>query len=127
MRFWHLIAIVPKWDDESNHFKKHLVLLHVMQHISLKLDQKVGRRMDAAMAEFNYSTKTEFIRDAIRAKLSMLEQEKKQNRAWDSLLFARGRFKGRGKAQTENDWKNLREEAGKEFMAVLDKRFNRQK
>ena len=46
-----------------------------MQVISLKLEDKILVEIDQKLAKHRYSTRTEFIRDAIREKLSDLEKE----------------------------------------------------
>jgi len=43
--------------------------------ISLKLEDKLLEEIDQMLARHRYSTRTEFIRDAIREKLSELEKE----------------------------------------------------
>ena len=46
-----------------------------METISLKLENTLLREMDLKLKKNRYSTRTEFIRDAIRKKLSDLEKE----------------------------------------------------
>ncbi len=46
-----------------------------MQTISLKMEDGVLREIDRKLGQHRYSTRTEFIRDAIREKLSDLEKE----------------------------------------------------
>lgn len=95
-----------------------------MEHISIQLEASVARQVDAAMREFHYSTKTEFIRECIRDKLKQLAAERERKKAFQALLAARGIFKGRGKAKTDEEFRKLREEAGQEFMGMLEKRFS---
>ncbi|HLC36837.1 MAG TPA: hypothetical protein VJK05_04500 [archaeon] len=76
------------------------------------------------MKEFNYSTKTEFIRDSIRDKLKQLAEEREKKKAWQALYAARGIFKGQGKAKTDEEFRKLTEKAGEEFLEMLEKRFN---
>ena len=45
-----------------------------MEAISLKMDEKILGEIDRKLARYRYSTRTEFIRDAIRSKLSELEK-----------------------------------------------------
>lgn len=45
-----------------------------MEAISLKMDEALLQELDAKLQEHRYSTRTEFIRDAIREKLSELEK-----------------------------------------------------
>jgi metal-responsive CopG/Arc/MetJ family transcriptional regulator len=46
-----------------------------MEAVSLKLETGVLREIDQKLSKHRYSTRTEFIRDAIREKLSDLEKE----------------------------------------------------
>ena len=45
-----------------------------MEAITLKMDGGVLKEIDRRLKEFRYGTRTEFIRDAIREKLSELEK-----------------------------------------------------
>jgi len=47
-----------------------------MEMISLKLKPEVLKEIDEKLTKHRYSTRTEFIRDAIREKLSDLEKER---------------------------------------------------
>ena len=62
-----------------------------MGAISLKLDEKMLVHMDETLKEHDYSTRTEFVRDAIREKLVSLERE----RLIQSFLRLRGKAKKR--------------------------------
>ena len=46
-----------------------------MESISLKLEPSILTEIDQSLQKHRYSTRTEFIRDAIREKLSDLERE----------------------------------------------------
>ena len=48
-----------------------------MESVSIKFDENVMKNMDSAKKNNNYSTRTEFIREAVRDKLTELEKEKK--------------------------------------------------
>ncbi len=95
-----------------------------MEHVSIQLSSVMARQIEKDMREFNYSTKTEFIRESIRDKLKRLAEEREKKKAWEALFAARGVFKGQGKAKTDEEFYKLREEAGKEFMDILKKRFS---
>lgn len=56
-----------------------------MQTISLKIADIVLTRMDEGMGKHNYSTRSEFIRDAIRDKLDALENQKFESEIRDYL------------------------------------------
>ena len=47
-----------------------------MEMISLKLKPEVLKEIDEKLTKHRYNTRTEFIRDAIREKLSDLEKER---------------------------------------------------
>ena len=95
-----------------------------MDHVSIKLDTAITKQIEKDMKEFNYTTKTEFIRESIRDKLKQLAEEKEKKKAWQALYAARGIFKGKGKAKTDEEFYKLREKAGKEFIDILEKRFS---
>jgi Arc/MetJ-type ribon-helix-helix transcriptional regulator len=56
-----------------------------MQTISLKISDQVLMRIDECIEKHNYSTKSEFIRDAIRDKLETLENQKFESEIRDYL------------------------------------------
>ncbi len=95
-----------------------------MEHISIKLEKAMAKQIYRDMKDFNYSTKTEFIRESIREKLKKNEEERKRKQAWQELVAARGIFRGKGKAKTDEEFRKLREEAGTEFLEILEKRFS---
>lgn len=75
------------------------------------------------MKEFKYSTKTEFVRDAIRTKIQLLEEDRAKKQAWQTLYAAKGMFKGKGRAKTDKEFRKLTEKAGKEYIELLEKKF----
>ncbi|MBI5797334.1 ribbon-helix-helix protein, CopG family [Candidatus Woesearchaeota archaeon] len=50
-----------------------------MEMVSLKLDENMLTIMDKSLKKHNFSTRTEFIRDAIREKLEELNREELMN------------------------------------------------
>ncbi len=94
-----------------------------MEHISIKLEENIARQIDRGMRDFNYTTKTEFIRDAIRCRLKELEEERSKSRAWEALFAARGIFKGKGKTKTDEEWYKWRKENGEKFAKELAKKY----
>jgi len=46
-----------------------------MQTISLKIDESLLKEIDRSLKKYRYSTRTEFIRDSIRSKLTQAEKE----------------------------------------------------
>lgn len=75
-----------------------------MEAISMKLDENMLHRIDETLSENNYSTRTEFIRDAIREKLEELKKEK--------IIAEFIKFKGKSKKITTSaDNKKTAEQA----------------
>ncbi len=64
-----------------------------MEVISLKLDEQMLKNIDSALKKHNFSTRTEFIRDAIRTRLSRLEK--------DEVIAKLAAFKGSVKSKTK--------------------------
>jgi metal-responsive CopG/Arc/MetJ family transcriptional regulator len=56
-----------------------------MMTISLKIADNIVMRMDEGMEKYNYTTRSEFIRDAIREKLESLEKRKFESELRDYL------------------------------------------
>jgi metal-responsive CopG/Arc/MetJ family transcriptional regulator len=68
-----------------------------METISLKMDETLLMEIDSTLKRHRYSTRTEFIRDAIRARLSTLEKEETIRK----LAALKGVLKGKGKMTDE--------------------------
>lgn len=66
-----------------------------METISLKLEDRLLEEIDKKLVKHRYSTRTEFIRDAIREKLSELEKEQ--------LLKAVAELSGSSKRKTTDE------------------------
>ncbi|MBS3097675.1 ribbon-helix-helix protein, CopG family [Candidatus Woesearchaeota archaeon] len=66
-----------------------------METISLKLEDGLLKEVDQTLKKNRYSTRTEFIRDAIREKLSDLEK--------DELLRQVAKLRGSSKRRTTDD------------------------
>ena|SRR3989338_11102446 len=95
-----------------------------MESISLKLDKSLAQKMESYMVEFHYATKTEFIRDAIRNRLTQLQDEQKKEKAWQALFAARGTLKGKGRFKTDEEFHEWRSNEGsKEMMDYFEKKF----
>jgi metal-responsive CopG/Arc/MetJ family transcriptional regulator len=82
-----------------------------MEVISLKLDEQMLKNIDAALQKNNFSTRTEFVRAAIREKLSELEKQEALKR----LVLMRGSLKGKAKMSDEEAKIALSKELAKEF------------
>ena len=101
-------------------------MLHIsagekMAFVSIRLEDELLRKVGSCMKDLNYSTKTEFIRSAIRDKIKEAEKEKRRLEQWDKLLAMRGTLVG--KAKTDEEFRKLKEEAGEEYLKELDKNF----
>ena len=78
-----------------------------MESITIKVEDNLAKEIDKAMKPY-YSTKTEFIREAIREKLIALRKE----------FAIEGLKKHFGKAKAKTTYKEegeIREKVGKEF------------
>ncbi|MFH1588189.1 MAG: ribbon-helix-helix domain-containing protein [Candidatus Diapherotrites archaeon] len=95
-----------------------------MEYISFRTDKNVLRQIEKGMKEFHYSTKSDFLRDAVRTKLQMLEENRAKKKAWQALYSARGIFKGQGKAKTEEEWHKWRMEYGEKLAEELAKKYD---
>ena len=94
-----------------------------MDVISIRLEKPLSKKIDQSMLEFDYSTKTEFIRDAIRTKLNLLQEEKLKKKQWEKLFALRGSVKPKS---DDPDWFlkwREREDVQKEMVTYFDKKF----
>jgi Arc/MetJ-type ribon-helix-helix transcriptional regulator len=82
--------------------------------INLKLDQAMLKDVDASLEKHRYSTRTEFIRDAIRRRLTDLEKEE----AIRKLESFKGILKGKGKNISDDEARMI---VGKELEKELEK------
>ena len=73
------------------------ILSITMEAITLKLDNALLKAVDKNLKKNMYSTRTEFIRDAIRHKLT--EQEKQE--ALKKLAALKGSLKGKARISDE--------------------------
>ena len=89
-----------------------------MESITIKMEKELVNEIDSKLKENRYSTRTEFIRDAVRHKLSQMEKEV----IFRKLEQAKGSLKG--KAKTNRSEEDVREEVAREiakkFGIVLD-------
>ncbi|MCX6799374.1 MAG: ribbon-helix-helix domain-containing protein, partial [Candidatus Diapherotrites archaeon] len=94
-----------------------------MDNICVRLDPSLSKRIELDMREFHYSTKTDFVRDAIRTKLSLLDEQRSKKKAWDSLCAARGAFKGKALARTGEEEREFEKKIDGELLAHYGKKF----
>jgi len=90
----------------------------------LKLEKNLARALEKGMKEFNYSTKTEVIREALREKIKQWDEERKKEIAWDNLFKLRGILKGKERFKTDEEWYEWRKKYGEELMGELTKKYN---
>ncbi len=94
-----------------------------MESISIKLESAIAKQIETGMREFNYTTKTEFIRDAIRDKLKELEEERSKKKTWDALFATRGIMKGKVPVRTKEEELEFQKKVDKEMMEHYEKKF----
>ncbi len=82
--------------------------MYIMDAVCIKLDKKVLNKMDRCIKENNYSTKTEFIREAIRDKMTELEKE--------TAIAQLKKLLGASKKKTsEEEYEKGREQVAREY------------
>lgn len=87
-----------------------------METVSIRFQEDILKKMDDVISEHNFNSRTEFIREAVRDKLSELSK--------DELIDEFLKFRGKAKNKTTNEQNLASKEAiSKEFMAELEKRF----
>ena len=84
-----------------------------MQAITIKMEDKLLNEIDQKLEYHRYSTRTEFIRDAIREKLSELEKEE--------VLKNLAQLKGSSKRKTTDEQLHI---AREKVFEKLKKKFN---
>ena len=83
-----------------------------MQAITIKMEDRLLEELDQKLEEHRYSTSTEFIRDAIREKLSEFEKEE--------VLKSLSQLKGSSKRRTSDG--DLHK-AGEKAFELLERKF----
>jgi len=82
----------------------------------VKLDERTLKTMDASIKNHNYSTRTDFIREAVRDKLANLGK--------DDLMKEFMKFYGKSKKKTTyEENRKTRETVSKELLEDLKNRF----
>lgn len=84
-----------------------------MEAISLKLDDGFLHDMEKTMKQHRYTTKTEFIREAIRDKIKQLENE-------EALLKLRKMYGASKRKTTEEELKKAKKLAFEELEKELN-------
>jgi len=79
-----------------------------MEAVCVKLDDGTLKSLDSSMKKFNYTTRTDFIREAIRDKLKELEK--------DRAIMELKKFMGAAKTRvSDKRHEEIRKEVGKEY------------
>ncbi len=86
-----------------------------METLSIRLNTRLSKEMERCLVDFNYSTKTEFVREAIREKISKADKE----RALKALTSFRGAFKEKTAGITREDYLRVRKEVADELRSKL--------
>ncbi len=89
-----------------------------MESVSVKFQEKILKKMDKCIHEHNFNSRTEFIREAVRDKLTEVQQQ----------LLIQELMKLRGAAKrktTDKDDERIREEASRELLRKLEKHFSK--
>jgi len=87
-----------------------------MEAISLKMDESLLDEIDSKLKTHRYSTRTEFIRDAIRDKLTNLEKQD----AIKKLIKFKGSLKGKSKMSDKEASRLASLKIAKKFGIKLD-------
>ena len=87
-----------------------------MEVVTVKFQENILKKVDDSISEHNFNSRTEFIREAVRDKLSELSRED----LIDEFLKFRGKSK---KKTTIAQNRKTKEIVSKELMAELDRRF----
>jgi metal-responsive CopG/Arc/MetJ family transcriptional regulator len=88
-----------------------------MEIVTVRFEEQVLKNMDEVIAKNNFNSRTEFIREAVRDKLT----EAQKDELIKQFLSLRG--KASIKTMPEDD-KRIREEVSKELMSKLEKKYH---
>src|SRR3989344_1482304 len=104
---------MTQWCFFDRNLYKYLVLLNItMETVSLKLGETFVEDMERLMQKHRYTTKTEFIREAIREKMRVLEKE-------EALLRARKLYGASKRKTTDAQLHKAGEKAFRELEREL--------
>jgi len=88
-----------------------------MEPVTIKFQDDILSKIDQTIEEHNFNSRTEFIREAVRDKISELRKE--------DLLQDFLKFRGKSKIKTTpEDNKTTKEIVSKELVEELSKRFD---
>jgi Arc/MetJ-type ribon-helix-helix transcriptional regulator len=95
-----------------------------MDVLTVRLDNNVSKKIDILLKEFNYSTKTEFVREAIRAKVSEMEDERSRKKVIKSLEEGFGSFRGKA-LLTDKEFEAKRDQIAEEFVKEVETKYKK--
>lgn len=79
-----------------------------MESVTIKLQEETSKEMEKLAKRFHYSTKTDFIREAIRDKIKQLEYEE--------FVKKLEKYKGAAKVKiSDEEYERVREEIGRKY------------
>jgi Arc/MetJ-type ribon-helix-helix transcriptional regulator len=95
--------------------------MYFMDVLTVRLDNNISKKIDVILKEFNYSTKTDFVREAIRTKVTEFEETRERKEILKNLEKNFGSIKT-NKSIKENNI--LIKKAGEEFIREFEKKHN---
>ena len=100
-------------------FKYYIVLQSItMESVSVKFQEEILKKIDKCIHEHNFNGRTEFIREAVRDKLSDVEKR----HLITELMKLRGSVKTR---TTDAKLRKIREQASEELLNKLEHHFSK--
>jgi len=79
-----------------------------MEAVCIKMDTRIMEEMETCIEEENYSTKTEFIREAVREKIKAIKKEQALKKF--EAMFGKGKPK-----LNDEEFAKMREQVGREY------------
>jgi Arc/MetJ-type ribon-helix-helix transcriptional regulator len=95
--------------------------MYFMDVLTVRLDNNISKKIDVILKEFNYSTKTDFVREAIRTKVTEFEETRERKEILKNLEKNFGSIKT-NKSIKENNI--LIKKADEEFIREFEKKHN---
>jgi Arc/MetJ-type ribon-helix-helix transcriptional regulator len=89
-----------------------------MEGITIRFQEDILKKIDSAIEDNNFNSRTEFIREAVRDKLANLTREQ----SIEKFLALRGKLKGRTRLDQDE---KIKWEVSRELGKELDRRFKR--
>ena len=86
-----------------------------MEIVSVKFQEEILKKIDLVIENNNFNSRTEFIREAVRDKLSEIEKQE--------LIKKFMSLRGKGKPRTNLTDEEVREKVGKEFLEDFKRKY----